>query len=113
MKISAANRAGTDAHQQLRPARLWLGHIAQLQGLVRFVENHGTHARSLNDERRMTNEDLMTKFECPRRAQSAVPSTFSRDCETTINERRLGRGGSLPSANLACVLLHGRGNARC
>src|SRR5258705_9045750 len=43
MKVSAANRAGTDAHEQLSPARLRLWHITQLQGSLRFVENHGTH----------------------------------------------------------------------
>src|SRR5882724_369815 len=31
VKVSAANRAGTDADEQLSPARLRLRHIAQLQ----------------------------------------------------------------------------------
>jgi hypothetical protein len=43
VKVSAANRAGADAHEQLSPARLRLWHIAQFQGPFRFVENHGAH----------------------------------------------------------------------
>ncbi len=43
MKVSAANRAGANADEQLSPARLRLWHITQLQGSFRFVENHGTH----------------------------------------------------------------------
>src|SRR4051812_4918530 len=43
MKISAANCAGPDSHEQLSAARLRLRHIAQLQWLFRFVENHGAH----------------------------------------------------------------------
>src|SRR6266568_1972400 len=40
VKVSAANRAGADPHEQLSPARLRFWHIAQLQGSFRFVENH-------------------------------------------------------------------------
>jgi hypothetical protein len=46
VKVSAANRAGADAHEQLSPAGLRLGHIAQLQGSFRFVENHCTHGET-------------------------------------------------------------------
>src|SRR6185369_13800352 len=41
VEVSAANGAGADPHEQLSPARLRPWHIAQLQGLFRFVENHG------------------------------------------------------------------------
>jgi hypothetical protein len=43
VKVSPANRAGANPHQELSPARLRLWHIAQLQWLFRFVENHGAH----------------------------------------------------------------------
>jgi hypothetical protein len=43
VKVSAANRAGPDAHEQLSPARLRLWHIAQFQWSSRFVENHRAH----------------------------------------------------------------------
>src|SRR5437773_4930506 len=43
VKVSAANRARADAHEQLSFAPLRLRHIAQFQGLFRFVENHCTH----------------------------------------------------------------------
>ncbi len=43
VKVSAANRAGADAHEQLSFAWLRLRHIAQFQDLFRFVENHCTH----------------------------------------------------------------------
>ena len=44
MKVGAANRARVDAHEQLSPIRLWFWHGAQLQGLLRPVENHRAHS---------------------------------------------------------------------
>src|SRR6476646_3507244 len=43
VKVSPTNRACANPHQELSPARLRLWHIAQLQWLFRFVENHGAH----------------------------------------------------------------------
>src|SRR5881392_760588 len=63
VKVSAANRAGADAHEQLSPTPLRLRHIAQLQRLFRLLENHGAHATSINDEPRITNAELMTELE--------------------------------------------------
>src|SRR4029453_16146198 len=44
VKVGAANRAGPDTNEQLSPARLRLWHIAQLQRVFRFIENHGAHS---------------------------------------------------------------------
>jgi hypothetical protein len=62
MKVSAANSAGTNAHQQLSPTRLWLWYVTQLQGPSRFIQNHRSHGVT-NDECRMSNVELMTKLE--------------------------------------------------
>jgi len=44
MKVSAANSASADAHEQLSLLRSWLWHIAQLQRLPKLIENHRAHA---------------------------------------------------------------------
>jgi hypothetical protein len=43
VKVSTANRASADSHEQLTLTGLRFRHIAQLQGSFRFLENHGAH----------------------------------------------------------------------
>ena len=50
VKVSAANRAGADAHEQLSLAWLRLRHIAQLQGLVSVRREPSRAWRNINDE---------------------------------------------------------------
>src|SRR5215469_8583239 len=43
VKVSAANRAAADPHEQLSPVRLRFRHVPQLQRSFPFVENHRAH----------------------------------------------------------------------
>jgi hypothetical protein len=51
MKIGPAHCACRNAHEQLSPPRIRFWHIAQLQWLLRLIEDHRAHRFNVNDER--------------------------------------------------------------
>src|SRR6266550_324963 len=108
VKVSAANRAGADAHEQLSFAWLRLRHIAQLQGSFRFVENHGAHKVN-NVLLALTHADLTLLL-----ARLRSPQAHEHEHEQEkASALRPAWVASLPSAGLAYVHLRARGSGRC